>query len=98
MHELRCNFRERREHKPSQVGMRMRYLEAVVRDHATIIEQQVEIQRAGSMVDISAASMDAFDVLQRVQQVVRRQARGDRHNGVEIVRLGDRTADRRSLV
>ena len=57
MNEFRGDLRERREHEPSQVGAGVRHLQAVVRDHAIVIKQQVKIQRPGPVANISAASV-----------------------------------------
>ena len=94
VNEFRGDLSKRREHERPQVRAGVRHFQMLVRDHAIVIEQKVEIQRPGPVVNISAASVESFDLQQRVQQVVRWQPGSDGNNGIEIVGLTGGAADR----
>ena len=56
-------------------------------DFLGIVEQQVKIQRAWAVVDVTAAAEGLFDGLQGLEQIVWWQGSGEDGGGVDEIRL-----------
>ena len=78
------------EHEGARVHFPVRNAQARGIDDLAAVQQQVQIQGAGTPAHIAHSPEFLLDALQQIQQVFRRQAGFDQCRGIGVVRLSGR--------
>lgn len=84
---VRSDFEQGRKDEGAQMHARMWHLQVWRVDYFGLVEQEVEIERARSAVEIAAAAESRFDVKQGREQRARRKLRFQGGDRVDEVRL-----------
>ena len=97
VNEIRCDVRERSKNKPAEMHFRMWDNEAVKRNIKIIVEQDVDVDFAGSPAGARSPPRCTLGILQSPEQWFRRKAGLEGNREIEEVPLRNR-ADRFGLI
>ena len=91
MDDLRGNTRQRHQHKSALAHARVGDSELASFEDQVVVEQDVNINGAGSITEAGLASHLFFDLLEGLQQLKRREACGDLAGNIQEIGLIEET-------